>query len=310
LFAYALSTGIFQMKYLYATHIYGWGVRKLSYYISLMGGLKAVFLLLLLPSIIAIFKPKSPVKGITSSRPIQSLKGKEPAHSTGTSGKKPKFNRAQLGQEISFDITLARLSLLIDIIAHSLVAILPSPAIVSLMKPRPCYDLSPAQSEASFVVASALNSFGAGLTPSVHSLALSLTQLRALDGKNTGEGVKEDDSTGDLFGALAALQAVGQTILAPMLIGVTYGGTVAKYPKAIFVTSATMCLFALVMFSCLRNPVMKIGFLKGKALIKRRKYNSEMPERGRSRVSKDLRGGAVPYYPRQSYGAVEGAESV
>lgn len=37
------------MKYLYATHIYGWGVRKLSYYISFMGGLKALFLLLLLP---------------------------------------------------------------------------------------------------------------------------------------------------------------------------------------------------------------------------------------------------------------------
>lgn len=37
------------MKYLYAAHTYGWGVRKLSYYITLMGGLKALFLLLLLP---------------------------------------------------------------------------------------------------------------------------------------------------------------------------------------------------------------------------------------------------------------------
>src|SRR5258708_19645988 len=155
------------MKYLYATHTYGWGVRKLSYYMTLMGGLKALFLLLLLPceqiymplrnqgsltnptAIIAIFKPKQPVKGITSSRPIQRLKGKavNTAQSTfGTSGKKPKFNRAQLGQEISFDITIARLSLLIDIIAHSLVAIAPSPAIVSLMKPG-CCDPSPVLSE-------------------------------------------------------------------------------------------------------------------------------------------------------------------
>ena len=37
------------MKYLYATHIYDWGMGKLSYYISLMGGLKALFLLILLP---------------------------------------------------------------------------------------------------------------------------------------------------------------------------------------------------------------------------------------------------------------------
>lgn len=166
-------------------------------------------------AIIAIFKPKQPIKGITSSRPIQGLKGKPvtTAQSTfGTSGKKPKFNRAQLGQEISFDITIARLSLLIDIIAHILVAIAPSSAIVSLMKPG-CCDPSPVLSEASFLLASALNSFGAGLTPSVHSLALSLTQLRSFDGKNSGLGVNEDDSTGELFGALAALQAVGQTIL-------------------------------------------------------------------------------------------------
>lgn len=153
-----------------------------------------------------------------SSRPIQSLKGTEPVansqSNTDSSGKKPKFNRAQIGQEISFDITLARSSLLIDIIAHSLVAIVPSPAIVSLLKPRPCCDLSPGQSEASFIVSSALNSFGAGLIPSVHSLALSLAQLRVLEGKNSGVEVTEEDSTGELFGGLGVLQAVGQTILA------------------------------------------------------------------------------------------------
>lgn len=89
-----------------------------------------------------------------------------------------------------------------------------------------------------------------------------------------------------------------------MLFGIIYSGTVVKFPKAIFVTSATMCLFALVAFSCVRNPVIKVGFLKGKTPIKRRRDDSEMPSRGRSRVSKDLRGGAIPYNPRQSYGSV------
>ena len=89
-----------------------------------------------------------------------------------------------------------------------------------------------------------------------------------------------------------------------MLFGMIYGGTVAKFPKAIFVISAVLCLFALVMFSWVRNPVLKVGFFKSKAPIKRRRDNSEMPERGRSRVSKDLRGGAILYNPRQSYGAV------
>jgi hypothetical protein len=96
-----------------------------------------------------------------------------------------------------------------------------------------------------------------------------------------------------------------------MLFGMIYSGTVAKFPKAIFVISATLCLFALGMFSCVRNPV-KVGFSKGKAPIKRRRDSSEMPERGRSRVSKDLRGGAILYNSRHSYGTfAEGvAESV
>ena len=37
------------MRNLYATHTYNWGVQQLSYYISFMGALRAVFLLLLLP---------------------------------------------------------------------------------------------------------------------------------------------------------------------------------------------------------------------------------------------------------------------
>jgi len=88
-----------------------------------------------------------------------------------------------------------------------------------------------------------------------------------------------------------------------MLFGVIYSGTVAKFPKVIFVISAMLCFFALAVISCVRNPVVKAGIFKGKALIKRRRDISDMPERGRSRVSKDLRGGAIPYNP-QSYGAL------
>jgi hypothetical protein len=37
------------MKYLYAGHVYAWGVEQLSYYMSFIGGARAVFLLFLLP---------------------------------------------------------------------------------------------------------------------------------------------------------------------------------------------------------------------------------------------------------------------
>ena len=49
LFGYFLSTGIYQLKYLYAAHTYGWGPDELSYYVSFMGGSRALFLLLILP---------------------------------------------------------------------------------------------------------------------------------------------------------------------------------------------------------------------------------------------------------------------
>src|SRR6266540_2187412 len=94
---------------------------------------------------------------------------------------KTKASRAQLGRELSFDLTLTKFSLMIDIVAHSLVAIVPAPAIVQHMKLHMGFrNPSPSQSQTAFFVASSLNCFGAGLTPVAHSLALSLVQLRGL----------------------------------------------------------------------------------------------------------------------------------
>jgi MFS family permease len=41
--------GLFQIKFLYATHMYGWGAEQLSYYISFIGVAMAVWLLVVLP---------------------------------------------------------------------------------------------------------------------------------------------------------------------------------------------------------------------------------------------------------------------
>lgn len=49
LFAHMLATGIFQLKYLYAEHIYDWAAEQLSYYISFMGACRAWHLLVFLP---------------------------------------------------------------------------------------------------------------------------------------------------------------------------------------------------------------------------------------------------------------------
>ncbi|PPQ64605.1 hypothetical protein CVT26_002003 [Gymnopilus dilepis] len=293
LFGFMLSTGIFQIKYLYAEHMYGWGAEQLSYYISAMGGARAMWLLFLLPTLIGFFKPKS--KG----------NGKQPAgQQPVVPGKKPKPTRAQLGQEIKFDLTLTKCSLCIDILSHTLVTILPAPGMrehISAQAPLLTNtvglgDATYKQSQAMFVLASSLNGLGSGAVPAIHSLALCMAQVRALDASGgVADSAKEDEGTGALFGALAVLQAVGQMILGPMLFGLIYSGTVAQFPKAIFVTAAGILVCALAIVMCVRNPVRVVSMTRAIQGGKRRRRDTD-GERGRSRVSKDLRGGAVPYY--------------
>ena len=49
LFVHNLALGLFQLKYLYAEHVYDWAAEQLSYYISFMGAVRAFHLLVILP---------------------------------------------------------------------------------------------------------------------------------------------------------------------------------------------------------------------------------------------------------------------
>jgi hypothetical protein len=150
-------------------------------------------------------------------------------------GKKPKPTRAQLGQEIGFDLGLTRFSLMIDIISQTLVLTFPAPAYtddhISLFQQTEQGRMNFAKSQALFVAASSLTSFGSGTVPAIHSLALCMLQVRGLDNaagagasscSSVTDGGGEDanvvesnkeEGTGALFGAFAVLQAVGQMIL-------------------------------------------------------------------------------------------------
>lgn len=133
-------------------------------------------------------------------------------------GKKFKPKRSQLGREISFDLSLTKFYLMMGIISHSLITIVPIPVnTVQLKKTSHRHsvfpNLSSAQGQTIFVVASALNCFDAGFMPVIHSLALSLMELRTMDVKSSDVDVKKI-RTGELFGSLAVLQAIGRTILA------------------------------------------------------------------------------------------------
>jgi hypothetical protein len=164
----------------------------------------------------------SSIKNGNNGKPTHSSTQPQPEQQPLQKGKKPKPTRAQLGQEIGFDLILTRFSLMIDIVSQSLVILFPAPAFTgSLMQTDPGQQgqMRFAKSQALFVTASSLTSFGSGVVPAIQSLALCVLQVRALDAAAACSGEDEnlveskEEGTGALFGAFAVLQAVGQTIL-------------------------------------------------------------------------------------------------
>ena len=132
---------------------------------------------------ISAFKPKR--------QPVAS----EP--STSSQVQKPLPSRTQLASEISFDLSLTRYSLLIDLLSHSMVSLSPTSHTVA--------------AQASFVGFTALSSVASGLVPSAQSLALCIIQSDQLSkGANAHDTV---GGTGHLFGAFSLVQAIGQMIL-------------------------------------------------------------------------------------------------
>ncbi|KAJ3824680.1 major facilitator superfamily domain-containing protein [Lentinula raphanica] len=289
MFLYMLSTGVYQIKYLYVVHTYNWAADQLSYYISYLGGLRALGLLFILPSVISTFKPKHP--------PGQ--------------GKQSKPTKGRLAVEINFDLFLSRCSLFIDILSQLLVTIIPAPETVHHMREVTADSLSApvwihdsnTRNTVLFILVSGMSSIGSGFIPACQSLALCIVQARQLvegrfDTDRTEEeeesefgagGLKPQTDTGigKLFGALSMLQAVGQMILGPLLFGLLYGNTVAFFPKAIFVCGCAILTTALACAFLIRSPVERES---GGQKAKGKKKVAER-ERGRSRVSKDLFGG-------------------
>lgn len=81
----------------------------------------------------------------------------------------------------------------------------------------------------------------------------------------------------------------------PIIFGVIYGNTVASFPKAVFAVAGVLVLVAIALTTFLRPDV---SLSTPKSNRKKMKCRA-IEHRGRSRVSKDLRGGSAS----TSYGA-------
>lgn len=118
------------------------------------------------------------------------------------------MTRPHLAKEISFDLSLAKLSFLVEMMSGILITLIPTPGYTAHVMGGK--KQSRRNSEMLFVMASSFSSFGSGVGPSTQSLALCILQMRNL---GFGDNTEVDAGAGTLFGALAVLQAVGTTIL-------------------------------------------------------------------------------------------------
>ncbi|KAH9068298.1 MFS general substrate transporter [Lactarius deliciosus] len=193
IFAPRKRLGVFQVKYLYAEHVFGWGAEQLGYYISFVSNVRALHTLLLMPFIISCFKPSPPA----------------PSTSTISSNTAP----TQLARSIAFDLYVARGSLLLDMISHTLVALhLSSSSLV-------------------FAGITSISALASGTTPALQSLAICILQ-------RSSQG---NPDVGALFSGLSTLAALGQAILAPLIFGFVYSGTCRPFSGGGICTSSCAC---------------------------------------------------------------------
>ena len=122
-------------------------------------------------------------------------------------------------RELNFDLSLVRVSILLDVLSHGSVL------------------FAPANSQTWFILATTLTSLGSTSVPSYSSTVLGYVRYRTAQ----GEQLDQEEDIGVLFGGLAVLQSLGQTILGPILFGFVYSSTVATFPKGVFVLA---CLLA------------------------------------------------------------------
>ncbi|KAH8818804.1 major facilitator superfamily domain-containing protein [Flagelloscypha sp. PMI_526] len=290
-FMYMLSTGVYQLKYLYAEHIYGWDTEKLSYFITLLAGARAFYSIVGFPFIIKIFKPKKnvlPVPSPNEAVPDSLPSSPHTASSVPTQLRHdgPLAQARHLAKEINFDLLLAKCGIIIDILSNILVSVMPLPH--SYRSKVSVGSINWAQhSSGMFIFSTFIASFGSSTLPVIQSLALCITKARemlghSIAGEETG---KEEVTTGQLFGAFSVLQAVGQAIVGPALFALIYAETVATYPKGIFAVCAAVLFVSFIFILAIEPPA---------GLGKKKRVRVE-DRRGRSRDVRDLRGGAIEF---------------
>ncbi|WVR09622.1 hypothetical protein IAU60_006694 [Kwoniella sp. DSM 27419] len=212
IFCMSMVFGIMTMKGQYAFYSYGWTSAQLGPYLSLTAFARSFVLIALVPLVMRYVKPRFLAKEALAKHHASSTA----AGSPGPAGSTPAHHQVQRSSHL--DLLTLRICLLIELIPYILLA------------------TSPSATE--FVLYSILVTTGAPSNPAANSLALSL--------------LPDASQSGRLFGALSVLQALGSSLLSPLLYGTLYAATVGKWTPAIFALTAVFLVIAQLAISFVR----------------------------------------------------------
>lgn len=202
-----IIAGDIQFKFQYAAAAFGWTAKENGIFLSVSSATRGVYLTIILPFMINLFKPP------TREVDIQIESATEP---TGYKIIKYKL------ESPTFDLRLARRSLLLEGMVHVIMLLFPSPA--------------------SLYVLGVFGTCGAGFPPAMQSVILSLY---------IHNGGKEN---GKVFGALGVIQILCAQIISPLLYGLIYVATVTFFPMSIFAVSLTAIMTAFSIACMVRMP--------------------------------------------------------
>ncbi|KAG2019931.1 hypothetical protein CC2G_005324 [Coprinopsis cinerea AmutBmut pab1-1] len=213
---------LYPFTFQYAAATFSWTSVQLGYFLSIVGAGRAVLLTIILPVIIRLFKPEPLVIEIpqfpTERDPLLS-NFENPA------GASPRPAKPPLKKELhspSFELGVARVSLVIEIIAYSLMGLAPSGT--------------------TFAISGVMAAMGVGFSPAVQTCTLAMYARRG------------GTETGRLFGALSVIQALGSQVLGPPIYGLVYMKTVEFFPGAIFFVAVSGMIVSFVLFTFIRLP--------------------------------------------------------
>ncbi|KAJ7228026.1 major facilitator superfamily domain-containing protein [Mycena haematopus] len=210
--------GSLSVKFQYIIAYFDWTSENVSYFLTITGATRAAFLAVILPRLfLNMFLCFPLIMRIHShdqrSRPFQSS---ELDPLLVPSSPEP--------HSASFNLSLARISLFIEVIAYAAMPF--------------------ATSGLAFTGLTILSAFGSGFNPAVQSAAMELYS------KRIGTSVE----AGKLFGGMSVIQALCGQILGPSIYGIVFVKTVATFPKAIFFVSIASVCLSFICLSLVRLP--------------------------------------------------------